>query len=31
MGDELDQKMVEKLGLSKEKMKDQMMVEMLDH
>jgi len=31
MVDELDQKMVEKLGLSKETMKDQMMVEMLDH
>jgi len=27
MVDELDQKMVEKLGLSKEKMKDQMMVD----
>ena len=31
MVDELDQKMVEKFGLSKETMKDQMMVEMLDH
>jgi hypothetical protein len=31
MVDELDQMMVEKLGLSKETMKDQMMVEMLDH